>query len=71
MRFTRETGRPPGSLATLAIADPPATQFVTDPWGADFQYTFSPDGVVTLTSLSGRASIAEAAKDEVLRVWRL
>jgi hypothetical protein len=70
LRYSQETGHPPQSLATLAIVDPPSRQFVTDPWGQDFQYAVSQDGVVTRTSLSGRATIEEAAKDDAIRVWR-
>ena len=70
LRFAQETGRPPDSLAALALADPPSAQFVADPWGQDFQYAVSPDGVVTLTSLSGCATIGAAAKSDSIRVWR-
>ena len=70
LRYSLETGHAPESLVALAVADPPSAQFVTDPWGQDFLYAASPDGVITLTSLSGYTTIGDAAKHDAIRVWR-
>ncbi len=70
LRFAQKTGRAPESLAALAVSDPPSAQFIADPWGRDIQYAVSPDGVVTLTSLSGYATIGDATNNDTIRVWR-